>query len=350
MQALVLDDAELNNLLMVEALRPLAECEPVAFTQPAEALAYARSQGDRIGVVITDYDMPGLNGIGVIREIRAMAALAHTPIVMVTSIEQRSLKREALEAGATDFLNKPFDPVEVRARVGNLLALTRAYRAQQDHAACLAREVAAAVATIEAREREIVTLLMKAAEHRDTDTGNHIARVAAYVDLIADALGFSAPERRRISLASTMHDVGKIAVPDAILLKPGPLTAEERREMEQHAMRGRRILEGSNSGVTRLAAEIAGSHHERWDGAGYPAGLAGEAIPLGGRIVAVADVFDALTSERPYKKAWTLDAARDFLRAQAGAHFDPAVVEAFLSRWTEVEALAELRGEVAAAA
>lgn len=339
MRALVLDDGELNNLVMVEALRPIPGCMPQDFTRPADALAFAQAHAEEIGIVLTDYDMPEMDGLGFIRAARLIPGMAHVPIVMVTSIDQRSLRREALAAGATDFLNKPCDPVEIRARATNLMALCRAYREQRDQAALLAREVAAAVATIEAREREIITLLMRAAEHRDTDTGDHVARVSAYVGLIAGALGFSADENRQLTLASTMHDVGKIAVPDAILLKPGPLTPEERAEMERHAEGGARILAHSGSPLTRLAAEIAATHHERWDGKGYPRGLAGEAIPLCGRIVAVADVFDALTSDRPYKKAWPLQEARGFLVSQAGSHFDPRVVEAFLSCWAEVERL-----------
>ena len=342
MLALVLDDAEMNNLVMVASLRPLAGCLPHAFTVPAEALAFAESRACEIGVVITDYEMPGMNGIEFIRAVRRVPGLAIVPTVMVTSHDQRSLRREALEAGATDFLTKPADAVEIRARVTNLLALSEAHRAQRDHAAQLAREVAAAVALVEEREREIVSTLMRAAEHRDSDTGDHIARVSAYVGLIAEAMGLSAADIRQISLAATMHDVGKIAVPDAILLKPGALTPEERREMEKHADRGRRILGGSESPVMRLAAEIAGSHHERWDGAGYPHGLKGEAIPQAGRIVAVADVFDALTTERPYKQAWSPERARAFLQENAGSHFDPSVVEAFLSRWTAVQAFLTL--------
>ncbi|MBY0297149.1 MAG: response regulator [Methylobacterium sp.] len=340
MRALVLDDAELNNLVMVEALRPIPDCAAEAFTRPADALARIHAQADEIGVVLTDYEMPEMDGIAFIRAARAVPGFAHVPIVMVTSYDARALRREALEAGATDFLNKPCDPVEIRARVTNLLALSRAYREQQERAAWLAREVAAAVALVEAREREIITLLMRAAEHRDTDTGNHIARVAAYVGLIAEALGMPPKRCRLLSLASTMHDVGKIAIPDAILLKPGPLDPEERRVMERHAERGARILESSSSEVVRAAAEIAVSHHERWDGTGYPRGLAGEAIPLPGRIVAVADVFDALTTERPYKRAWSLEAARAHLIEESGTHFDAAVVTAFVSRWDAVAALA----------
>jgi len=159
-----------------------------------------------------------------------------------------------------------------------------------------------------------------------------------------------ASDARQLCLAATMHDVGKIAVPDAILLKPGALTSEERREMEQHADRGRRILGGSDSPVMRLAAEIAGSHHERWDGTGYPYRLKGEAIPLSGRIVAVADVFDALTTQRPYKPAWSPEHARVFLQENAGSHFDPAIVAAFLSRWADVQAFLDLGRDIASAA
>ncbi|MGX7707221.1 HD-GYP domain-containing protein [Methylobacterium sp. Gmos1] len=347
MRAIVLDDAELNNLLMLEALRPIADCRPQSFTRPADALAFAAAHADEIGIVLTDYEMPGMDGLAVIRALRAMPGFAHVPLVMVTSFDQRALRRTALEAGATDFVNKPCDPVEIRARVTNLLALRRAHLAEQAQAARLAQEVAAAVALVEAREREIVTVLMRAAEHRDSDTGDHVARVATYVTLIAEALGLPPERCRLISLASTMHDVGKIAIPDAILLKPGPLTPEERREMERHAERGARILANSSSDVVRLAAEIAVSHHERWDGKGYPNGLSGTAIPLPGRIVAVADVFDALTSDRPYKRAWTLEATHAFLRREAGVHFDPAVVEAFLSRW---DAVADLVGQAASRA
>ncbi|HEX8165822.1 MAG TPA: HD domain-containing phosphohydrolase [Beijerinckiaceae bacterium] len=340
MYAVVLDDAELNNLLMTEAIRGLAGCEPVAFTRPEDALAFVRDNAGAVGIAVTDYDMPGMNGVDFIRAARALPGFAHVPIVMVTSNDARALRRAALEAGATDFLQKPFDAVEVRARVANLLALNEARRAEASRAAELAQKVAEAVAVIEDREREIVMLLMKAAEHRDADTGDHVGRVSAYVALIAEGLGLEPERCRQLSLASTMHDVGKIAVPDAILLKPGALDAAERAEMEEHAARGARILESSSSDLVRLAAEIAASHHERFDGAGYPRRLKGEAIPLSGRIVAVADVFDALTSERPYKQAWPLPEARAHLVANAGTHFDPACVEAFLSRWSDVERLA----------
>lgn len=331
MFALILDDAILNNVLMTEAIRGIPDCIPRDFTDPAEALTFVKRNAAEIGVAITDYDMPGMNGVSFIKAARDVPGFAHVPIVMVTSMDQRALRREALEAGATDFLAKPFEAYEVRARVANLLELNRARLQQADRAAWLDREVRAATATIESREREVVTMLMKAAEHRDTETGNHVARVATYVALIARGLGFDESETRQLSLASTMHDVGKISVPDAILLKPGPLTPIERAEMELHADRGRRILEGSSSRMIQLAAEIAATHHERWDGTGYPWGLRGEAIPLSGRIVAVADVFDALTSSRPYKTAWSREDALAFISHQSGRHFDPRCVDAFMA-------------------
>ncbi|MCJ2033066.1 HD-GYP domain-containing protein [Methylobacterium sp. J-068] len=330
MFVLILDDAPLNNLLLAEVIRDLPDCTVRDFTRPADALAFVRENAARIGVAISDFEMPGMNGVEFIQAARQVPGFEHVPVVMVTSLDQRSLRREALAAGATDFLAKPFDAVEIRARVSNLLALNQARLDQMDRAAWLDREVKAATALIAAREREIVLMLMKAAEHRDNETGNHVARVAGLVTVIGTGLGLPEDQVEQLSLASTMHDVGKISVPDSILLKPGPLTAEERSVMENHAERGKRILEGSSSSLMQLAAEIAATHHERWDGTGYPLGLEGEAIPLSGRIVAIADVFDALTSERPYKKAWSEAEALNHIRANAGSHFDPACVDAFL--------------------
>lgn len=335
---LILDDADLNNLLMTEAVRGIEGCIPRVFTRPADALAFVAEHAADIAVAITDYDMPEQNGVEFTRAARAVPAFAHVPVVMVTSMDQRKLRREALEAGATDFLGKPFDAIEIKARVSNLVALNTARRQQQDRAAWLAREVAKAVALVEAREREIVIRLARAAEHRDNDTGDHITRVATYSGIIARHAGLSQDICNRLSLASTMHDIGKIGVPDAVLLKEGPLTPQERELITRHAAAGYAILEGSGSDVVQLAAEVAITHHERWDGAGYPRGLAGEAIPISGRIVAVADVFDALVSDRPYKRRWAPEAAKDYVTQNAGTQFCPSCVEAFLAGWVEIEA------------
>jgi putative two-component system response regulator len=200
----------------------------------------------------------------------------------------------------------------------------------------LAEEVRKATADILAREREIVFRLSKAAECRDPETGAHILRMAHYSRHIAKHLGLSEADQELILEAAPMHDIGKVGIADHILLKPGKLDPEEFAIMQQHATLGYEILKNSESKVLQAGAQIALSHHEKFDGSGYPAGLAGEAIPLFGRIVAVADVFDALTSERPYKKAWELERAVAFLRENAGQHFDPACVEAFFAEWGEV--------------
>nr|WP_281411525.1 HD domain-containing phosphohydrolase [Enterovirga sp. DB1703] len=211
-------------------------------------------------------------------------------------------------------------------------------------------EIREAVDRLLAREKEIVERLSLAGELRDDQTGQHVLRVSEISRIIATELGLPAAFVDDLCRASPMHDVGKIAIPDSILHKPGPLTPEERRIMEGHARCGYEILKSSSSELVQLAAEIAISHHERWDGAGYPNRLAGEAIPVSGRITAVADVCDALLSERPYKKPWSFERVRDLLRQEAGAHFDPACVEALLARWPELERIYEGRAPVAQAA
>jgi putative two-component system response regulator len=220
-----------------------------------------------------------------------------------------------------------------------MLALGTSRRHLADRAAWLAEEVKKATAAIHSREQELLFRMSRAAEFRDPETGAHIQRMAHYSHLIAASLGLSAEDQALILQAAPMHDVGKIGIPDLILLKPGRLTPEEFDVMKSHARLGFELLSGSESFVLQAAASIAISHHEKFDGSGYPYGVAGQAIPLFGRIVAVADVFDALTSERPYKKAWEFERAIDFLREGAGTHFDATCVEAFLVRMDDILAI-----------
>ena len=335
-EVLLLDDVELNNVLMAQAIRGIPGCRTAAFTDPAAALATISAQPDRFSSVVTDYEMPGMNGISFVRSVRAIEGAQHVPVIMVTSFDQRRIRREALEAGITDFMGKPFDAIEVKARLTNLLALDEARRIERDRSVWLAREVALATRTIREREREIVIRLARAAEYRDTDTGNHVARVSMLARAIALGLGHDPAWCADLELASTMHDVGKIAVPDSILLKPGRLSPEELAIVRRHAEHGYGILEGSSSPVISLAAEIALSHHEWWNGQGYPRRLKAEDIPLSGRIVAVADVFDALVSDRPYKRAWSIDQVIAHIKGHAGTQFDPACVSVLIDGklWT----------------
>lgn len=334
MSTLIVDDNAVNLTLMKTLAEQVDPSEVYAFDDPTEALASL----DKIDfdLILVDYFMPAIDGIEFIERVRARRHFEEVPVVMVTTADQRSVRLEALEAGATDFLSKPIDPTEFKARVKNLLRLRAASRFLRDRAQWLAREVGKVTSALSAREEEIIMRLARAAEYRDAETGSHIVRMARYCTLIAEALNCPESVCRNIYLAAPMHDVGKIGISDTILMKPGTLTNEERQEMQRHATVGKEILEGSGSELVQLAAEIAASHHERWDGTGYPLGLRGDAIPLSGRIAAVADVFDALTSERPYKRAWTMDEAKAFLVEQSGKHFDPACIEAFLSRWDEV--------------
>ncbi|GJD60047.1 HD-GYP domain-containing protein [Methylobacterium frigidaeris] len=285
----------------------------------------------------------GLDALGLIRTLRLKPHLAHASILLIAEGDPAETRRRGLEAGATDVVLPPLDASDLALRGRNLIALARAQGAVESQALALSREVERAAAESQEREREIIRRLMLAAEFRDDQAGDHLTRVAGCVLAIADGLGLSEEEGNDIALASTMHDIGKIGVADSILRKPGPLTEPERFEMMQHALRGYRMLHDSPSRLLRLAAEIALTHHERWDGAGYPQGLKGTEIPLPGRITAVADVFDALISARVYKPGWPLERARRFLEEQSGAHFDPDCVAAFLSRWEDVVALVEER-------
>lgn len=280
--------------------------------------------------------MPEMDGLEFIRRVREQPHNREVPIVMVTADSEREVRYRALELGANDFLNKPVDKVELLARVKNLLALRRSQRQLRNRAHWLTGEVKKATAEIRERERDTIFRLSRAAEYRDPETGSHIVRMAHYSRLIARNLGLSGDDQELLFEAAPMHDIGKVGIPDGILLKPGRLDEEEFKLMKQHSAFGFEILQGSQSRLMQAAAEIALTHHERYDGGGYPRGLAGDEIPLFGRIVAVADVFDALTSERPYKKAWPLEQAMTLLKESAGSHFDADCVAAFLQNWESV--------------
>ncbi len=329
MRALLVDDsaASLSNLTRLIEEASALTCVP--FTDPWQALDAARTRA--FDLVLVDYVMPGLDGIALTRRLRELAGYEQIPIVMVTSSLDERVRIEALEAGATDFLSKSPDAAELRVRLRNMVNLSVAMRKLNDQAALLARGVEAATRRLLDREEEIIFRLSLAVEYRDNDTGGHTYRVARYSTLLAEELGLPPATCRSIFLAAPLHDVGKVAVPDAILLKAGRLDPEEFAVIREHAAIGERILGGSTSDLIRLAAEIAGAHHERWDGKGYPRGLAGRLIPLPARIVAIADVFDALTSERPYKTAMTADAAFAYVVSERGGHFDPTCVDAFLA-------------------
>jgi response regulator RpfG family c-di-GMP phosphodiesterase len=333
----IVDDSDINLTLLKVLVTKLGGCEPLLFQDSSKGLAWCCENAPDL--LIVDYMMPDLDGLEFIARFRAAPGCAEIPVLMITANDDKDVRYEALKIGATDFLTKPVDRIEFSARVTNMLALGTSRRHLADRAAWLAEEVKKATAAIHSREQELLFRMSRAAEFRDPETGAHIQRMAHYSHLIAASLGLSAEDQALILQAAPMHDVGKIGIPDLILLKPGRLTPEEFDVMKSHARLGFELLSGSESFVLQAAASIAISHHEKFDGSGYPYGVAGQAIPLFGRIVAVADVFDALTSERPYKKAWEFERAIDFLREGAGTHFDATCVEAFLVRMDDILAI-----------
>lgn len=337
MRVLIIDDVQLNLTLLQHLIKKFPDCESIGFLEPLLAIAWC--QNNQPDLVVVDYMMPVLDGIQFSREFRAISGCEEIPLLMVTANYETSVRHEALAAGVTDFLNKPLDNAEFLARTKNMLALRKSHKQLADHAAWLAEEVRKATAEIEAREQETIFCLARAAEYRDPETGAHIQRMAYYSRHIACQLGLSAKQQKLLLEAAPMHDIGKMGTPDLILLKPDKLTPAEFAIMKQHAVIGYEVLNASNSPLLKVAAEIAYTHHEKFDGSGYPRGLKGYDIPLFGRIVAIADVFDALTSERPYKKAWAIEPAKQLLQEGKEAHFDPDCVEAFFADWDAVMAI-----------
>ncbi|MEQ6340585.1 MAG: response regulator [Gammaproteobacteria bacterium] len=334
MKVLLTDD-DPDHIALVQALLDKVDgCETQCFTVSADSLTWCETNVPDL--VIVDYMMPEVDGMEFIRRFRGMAGKEVIPVIMVTSRNEVDVRHQALNIGATDFLTKPVDAIELSARVRNMLTIRRNQKQLANRAVWLAGEVEKATAGIVARERETIVRLSKAAEYRDPETGAHIIRMSHYARLIARSIGLSEEEQDLIQKAAPMHDIGKVGIPDNILLKPGRLEPDELKIMRQHAQIGHEILKDSDSPILRVAAQIALTHHERYDGTGYPHATKGDDIPIVGRITALADVFDALLSCRPYKKAWEMDRVLELINNETGKHFDPLCVDALFEDWDAV--------------
>jgi response regulator RpfG family c-di-GMP phosphodiesterase len=342
----IVDDDPVVRAVLMRMLRTLGGMQCHDFSCPEALLEWMENHEP--DVVITDHQMGDVSGTELVTSLRAIPRFADLPVLMITSLSDRAIRHAALQAGASDFLTKPIDAEEVLLRTRNMLTLGASRRVLAQRADALQREVAKATLTVETREREIVLRLSRAAEQRDEATGMHVQRIAEYARILARQLGLPEDAQQQLWLAAPMHDVGKIGVPDAILRKPGRFTPEERRIMEEHVQIGHAMLAGSGIPLLDTAALIALRHHERWDGTGYPDRLSGSAIPLFARIVAVADVFDALTTARPYKDAWSIASAVEFVHDGADTQFDPDVVTAFLVAVASISSAARRLGERAA--
>lgn len=326
---LVIDDQAISRMILEELVRSVDQDVQVeAFADPVKALEWAKTYTPDL--ILSDYRMPGMDGVEFTRWVRRIPSCADIPLIVITCVDDKSVRYRALEAGATDFLIKPIDHHECRARCRNLLALRQQQQIVKDRARWLERQVKESTRKIALREQEALLRLARAGEYRDEDTGNHVIRMASFARLIAEQLGWPAEECDLIEHAAPMHDIGKIGIPDTVLQNPGKLTSRDRVIMQTHTTIGNEILRDSPSCYLQMGAVIAQSHHEWFNGEGYPQGLTGQDIPLAARIVAVADVYDALVSERTYRSAWPMHRAIDHLVEHKGRQFDPDCVDAFV--------------------
>jgi putative two-component system response regulator len=325
---LVVDDEEANLRFLRRVLERAGYARVETTTDPLSALRlFVEMQPD---LVLLDLHMPTLDGWEVMERLAPVSGgRAGVPFLVLTGDAAEETKRRALEAGARDFLTKPFSQSELLLRVRNLLEVQQLHVRLREQNASLEGQVAERTHDLEQARAEVLARLALAAEYRDDATQEHAWRIGRSCGLLAHALGLPDWEVELISRAAPLHDIGKIGIPDAILLKPARLTDEEFDAIKAHTTIGAQILSGSGSPLLCLAERIALTHHERWDGSGYPRHLCGEDIPLAGRTAAAADVFDALTHERPYKAAWRVEEAMDEILTQRGRQFDPDVVDAF---------------------
>ena len=300
-------DDEPNNLALFRQI--LGDDHRLVFARDGEQ-ALRAAEKHAPSLVLLDVEMPGMDGYEVAWALKAQAATEHIPIIFVTALDREVDERTGFACGGVDYITKPVSPFILRARVNTHLSLVRASALSRSY-------------------QDAIQMLSVAGHYNDSDTGVHIWRMAAYARVLAEAIGWDPGRAKLLEQAAPMHDTGKIGIPDAILKKPGKLNPREWDVMQRHTLIGHEILSRSQAPLFELAAEVALNHHERWDGTGYPHGLAGESIPESARIVAIADVFDALASRRPYKDAWPVDVVIAKIKEGRGTHFDPAMVDAF---------------------
>ncbi|HAJ70467.1 MAG TPA: two-component system response regulator [Methylophilaceae bacterium] len=323
---LIIDDQTTSRTILSQVVKSIhPKIHVVEKTNPENALAWATEH--TADLILVDYVMPEMNGIEFVRMIKTIAAYQFVPTIMITIKKDTETRNAALNVGVTDFLSKPIDVQECTARCKNLLTMRQQHLTLETRSNILESLVQAATAEIKAREKETLMRLARIGEYKDYETSRHLVRMALYARVLAEALGFSEEDAETIELAAPLHDIGKVGIPDHILLKTGPLDENELRIMRKHPAIGYQVLQDSPSKYLQKGAEIAMGHHERYDGKGYPNGLAGKKIPIAARIVAIADVFDALTSVRPYKEAWSIDSAIQYIEEEGGKHFDPDVVK-----------------------
>jgi putative two-component system response regulator len=334
---LVVDDNEANVILLTKVLKSAGYEKITGMTD--SRLVRDAYEADRHDIILLDIRMPYLDGFEVMAQLQSLAVDDYLPVLVLTAQIDDETKTRALQEGAKDFLHKPFERIEVLNRIRNMLEVRLLHKQVRDHNAVLEQRVIERTAELASTRLDVIQRLGRAAEYRDNETGLHVIRMSRYCEELALAIGMDGATATLLLNASPMHDVGKIGIPDNILLKPGKLDATEWETMKTHSVIGAELLSGSGNPMMDLAREVALTHHERWDGSGYPGNIAGEDIPISGRIAALCDVFDALLSARPYKKVWSHQDALDLIRSESGKHFDPELVDAFLGIQPEIMAI-----------
>lgn len=336
---LIVDDNP-DNLALIEGMLEAEGYSHVYSTQDPREVCKLY-QEERFDLILLDINMPYMSGLEVMDELNRIIDGDYLPVLVLTAQTDNETRHRALERGAKDFLTKPFEYWEALHRIYNLLETRIYFNRQRLRADYLDAEVRQRTEEVRSLQLEIIRRLGRAAEFKDNETGMHVIRMSKSCQVLALAAGLSEEHAEMLLYASPMHDIGKIGIPDRILLKPGQLDEDEWKIMKQHAEMGCEIIGEHTSDLLRMACTIAHSHHERWDGSGYPRGLKGEEIPIDGRITAICDVFDALTSVRPYKKAWPAKDALAYINEQAGKHFDPTLVAAFNQAYPAILEIAD---------
>lgn len=330
---LIVDDSEANRLILHDQVISLGH-RPILAENGLSALEkILEHQPD---LILLDIMMPKMDGYQVLERLKSDSGMCHIPVIMVSANDEIESVANCIEQGAVDYLVKPFNPVLLKARIKAALANKLLHDQQEAHQKTiqeynekLEERVRERTRNLKETRLEVIQRLGRAAEYRDNETGKHVLRMSHYSARLARELGMNDKECYLLQLTSPMHDIGKIGIPDGILLKPGPLTVDERKIMETHTTIGGEILGGGKSELIKMAEAIALTHQEKWDGTGYPKGLKGKEIPLVGQITAICDVFDAITSKRPYKEAYSIEEAVEFITSQSGKHFDPHLVKIF---------------------
>jgi|FLOH01.1.fsa_nt_gi response regulator RpfG family c-di-GMP phosphodiesterase len=331
----IVDDEMVNTMLFEELIKQGGYKNYKTFTEPKKALEFVKEHG--CDALIVDYNMPEMNGIELLKSVKEL--YPDVVSIMVTANNDKEMMVEALKSGVTEFLQKPISPLTFKLRLKNILEVCSALKITKDFNKILGMKVDDATAALKKSEYEALEVLSRAAEYKDPETGSHIARVSHYSKLIAEKKGLSKREQEIIYYAAPLHDLGKIGIEDNILLKPAKLTSEEFETMKNHSTIGANILSKRENIFLQAGEVIARGHHEKYNGKGYPAGILKQEIPIYARIVAIADVFDALTSVRPYKKAWSFEDALNLLIEEKGEHFDPELVDLFVDSIDEVKAI-----------